>query len=177
MSIDGIGENLRWTGSTRILDGRRTFAGYAINACARGETTSVTIRTPEPPGGSLSGPAAVRQFATPILRVATADAASWSLTSSLANVIYPATGFGDDDATYSATNYGTDAIALELTGRCGMMVTHSISLIVERSSDPPPPPPPTGGRLRCRDGTTSPTCTNCANKRGCCSNHGEVCGC
>lgn len=33
-----------------------------------------------------------------------------------------------------------------------------------------------GGRARCCDGTTSPSC-GCGGGRGCCSRHGGVCGC
>jgi hypothetical protein len=36
-----------------------------------------------------------------------------------------------------------------------------------------PPAPPCGGRVRCCDGTCSPTCTTA--HRGCCSHQGGVC--
>lgn len=173
--IEGVGENLRWTGSTRVLDGRRTFTGYAANTCSRGAASSVSVRLPDPPSGSISAAASIRQHTSTTLHVNVAGSTSWWLTSALANPIAPASGVGTGQATYTGSRSGTDAVTLRLTGQCDVSTSRVASLIVEPAAAPPPPPPPAG--LRCCDGTRSPTCFSCANKRGCCSGHGGVCGC
>lgn len=176
VTIDGVGTNLRWVGSARVTSGLRTFTGYASNVCGRGAAASAAASAPEPPAGSISGPSLVRQFNTATLRINVSDATSWSLTSSLQNTLTPSSGAGSEEATYHAANAGTDGILLQLTGQCDLTTRRTHSLVVERGSQPPPPPPPPQG-LRCCDGTRSPTCFDCNNKRGCCSGHGGVCGC
>src|ERR1051326_2190297 len=68
-----------------------------------------------------------------------------------------------------------DTITLPVKRQSCGPVHRSTSITVNPSTPPPPPPP--SGTLRCCDGTLSPTCTSCANKQGCCSKHGGVCGC
>ncbi len=177
--IEGVGTNLRWTGSSRIFDGRRTFSGYAVNACAEGEVAVAAARTPDPPTAAIAGPSTVRQHTSATLRVDVSDSASWWLTSSLSNPITPQSGFGHDEVTYTAANSGTDGLLLQITDRCNAMTERTASLVVEPGSisPPPPPPPPPAGGLRCCDGTRSPSCTSCSDLRGCCSRHGGVCDC
>lgn len=179
VNIDGIGTNLRWTGSTRVFDGRRTFSGYAVNACGAGERASVTVDAPAPPTGSIAAPSTVQQHTSATLQISASDSASWLLTSSLSNPITPPSGFGDDVATYSASASGIDTLLLQIIDRCNVTTERTASLVVEPGpiSPPPPPPPPPAGGLRCCDGTRSPTCNSCSDLRGCCSGHGGVCDC
>ncbi len=181
VTIEGVGNNLSSTGSTRITNGRRTFSAYAINSCGRGVDATVAVETPAPPIALISAPTTIREGNSATLQFTVSDNAHWVATSALGNSIFPDSGIGSDTATYSPTIAGTDGILLQCTGKCGFTVARSASVIVERSTSnpppPPPPPPPGSGYLRCCDGTRSPTCTNCADKRGCCSNHGGVCGC
>jgi hypothetical protein len=178
VSIDGVGDQLPWTGSTRILDGRRAFSGFASNTCGPGDKRTIAVNAPEPPAGSVSGPSSMLQGDTASLFVDVSGSTHWSLTSSLSNSFIPSAGLGSEEVTYRATNYGTDGILLHFTGQCGATDVRAASLVVERRSTttPPPPPPPPAG-LRCCDGTRSPSCFNCVDKRGCCSSHGGVCGC
>ena len=178
VNIEGVGTNLRWTGSSRVFDGRRTFSGYAVNACAESEVAVAAVIPPAPPTASISAPSTIRQHTSATLQVSASDSASWLLTSSLSNPITPATGFGNEEVTYTASNSGTDGLLLQVTDRCNTTAERTASLIVEPGtiSPPPPPPPPTAG-LRCCDGTRSPSCRNCADIRGCCSGHGGVCDC
>lgn len=176
VTIEGIGDHLRSSGSARVTDGRRTFTGYASNACARGTNASATVSSPEPPFASISGPSSVRQFNTATLRVDVSDESSWSLSSPLLNSITPDSGIGSEEATYHASKAGTDGVLLSVTGECEMTTQRTLTIVVEPGSQPPPPPPPPLG-LRCCDGTRSPSCTSCNDLRGCCSGHGGVCDC
>ena len=180
VAIEGVGDTLSASGSTRILDSRpRTFTGYAKNTCGRGPDRSVSVNTPTAPAGSLFAPASLKQHTSGTLRVDGAGATFWTLRSSLSNPINPSSGFDVEEVTYTASNSGTDGVLLTLHGQCGITTSRTATIVVEATSAPPPPPPPPGGGgfLRCCDNTFSKTCTSCANKQGCCSSHGGVCGC
>jgi hypothetical protein len=179
VTIDGIGSSLSSTGSMRILDGQRSFTGFAVNSCGRGEDKTAIVNAPPLPAGSISAsPASIKQYTTAKLRIDASNSAFWTLSSSLSNPIHPTSGFGDDEVTYTGANRGTDGILLRIAGQCDAATERVTSLVVEPGTQtPPPPPPPPPGFLRCCDNTFSPTCKSCTNKTGCCSGHGGVCSC
>lgn len=118
---------------------------------------------------SISGPSSMTSGTNGTLIVTTSGTSSWTLSSSLGNSISPSSGSGTRGVTYSVTRTGTDTVTLFAGGGgCGN-VTATMTIFINSQ-------PPTGG-LRCCDGTRSPTCFNCSDKRGCCSSHGGVCGC
>lgn len=169
VTIDGIGTSLPPSGTRVVTSGASAaYSGRATTACGVGdESVAVVLLTPAATA-SLSGPNSVNSGSTTTLNVFISGAASWALTSSLGNSIHPPFGTANGGVTYSAGRTGTDTVTLVATGGgCGSITkTHTILV-----TDPP------NQGLRCCDGTRSPTCFSCSNKRGCCSGHGGVCGC
>jgi hypothetical protein len=97
------------------------------------------------------------------------------------NELNPGSGSGNGDfsSTYYASSSGTDTVQLKVSGLCGGggFQSYFRTVSVTPYAPVPVPTPQPSGYLRCCDGTFSPTCTSCANKQGCCSHHGGVCGC
>jgi hypothetical protein len=183
VSIDGVGANLPSAGSTIVpISQPTTFQATARSACGGGsQSASVTIGLSPQPSGSIASPASTTQGSNVSIFISTLNAASWSLTSSLGNGLDPASesGNGDFASTYHANLSGTDTLELKVRGLCGsssVLQSYFRTISVSPYAPPPPTPQPSG-YLRCCDGSISPTCTSCANKQGCCSHHGGVCGC
>jgi hypothetical protein len=176
VSIDGVGSPLPWSGSAVVSTNFSTaYTGRATNACGTGAEASAPVSVRQGSTALLgSSASSLQQGQTATLTVTVADVSGWSLSSALGNGLSVTSGTSSRTVTYIATYAGTDTITLLTTG-CGSM-QRTTTIVVNGMSSPPPPPPPSGN-LRCCDGTISPTCTSCANKRGCCSNHGGVCGC
>lgn len=174
--IDGLGTGLASSGSFTIGSTFTTiYSGQASTACGAGdEATSVLTIVPEV-RTSLTAPASVQTGGGTTLTLTVTNATGWSISSALGNTISPASGSstGSFGVTYLAAHAGNDVITLSATNNLCAPTIKSAPITVGTS----PPPPPPGGSLRCCDGTLSPTCTSCANKSGCCSHHGGVCGC
>lgn len=173
VSIDGVGAALPASGSTTVGSTVSTaYSGRAANACGAGAEAVAVVAIQSGATASLSGPAAVQQGTNATLSWSTSGTTSWTLTSSLRNSINPSSGNGAGtySGVYVATNSGTDNVTLTGSGGpCGS-VSRQLTIVVN-------PPGTGGGGLRCCDGTRSPSCFNCNDKRGCCSGHGGVCGC
>jgi hypothetical protein len=169
VSIDGIGAFLPSSGNRTMNAAVSTaYSGRATNACGSGSEAVAIVAIKAAAGAELTGPGSVKQGASASLAVVLSGASSWNLTSSLGNSMSPSLGTTSGTVRYDATKSGTDVVTLRATGGCGS-VTRTITIIVTTE--------PGSGRLSCCDGTTSPTCTDCNNKQGCCSGHGGVCGC
>ena len=182
VSVDGVGTNLPPSGTASVpVPQATTFHATARNACGgTSSTASVSIAMRSDPTGSLSTPATATQGSTINVFITAANSATWSLSSSLGNGINPASGSGNGSfsASYFATRAGTDTLQLSLSGQCaGSALPASFTRAITIGATTPAPVPQPVGFLRCCDGTLSPTCTSCANKQGCCSHHGGVCGC
>jgi len=184
VSIEGVGTNLPAVGSAVVpISQATTFNATAKSACGGGsQAASVSVDLRPQPSGSISSPTSTTQGSNVSLFISTLNAASWSLTSSLGNGLDPAAGSGNGDfsATYYAYVSGTDTLQLKVSGLCGSSNTFQSyyrTMSVSPYTPTPTPTPQPSGFLRCCDGTLSPTCTSCANKQGCCSHHGGVCGC
>lgn len=171
--LDGMTGTFASSGSLTMLTGPRTFSGRAGVACGTGPAGTATVTGAVPPTGSLTGASSMAQNGSSLFRVTAADAAQWSITSTLGNPINPNVGTTSEDVVYTASRSGSDTVTVRLVSACGDVATRSIAL----SITPATQPPPSSGSLRCCDGTFSPTCTSCAHKQGCCSSHGGVCGC
>lgn len=168
--ISGLGGQQDANGSRYIANGLRTFTARATNGCSTGPSVTYTVPAPSSASGVVAGPSQLNAGSTGVLQV-TANA-TWTLTSSLGNTIDPPFGNGSRAVTYYATRSGFDVVTLHVESSCSGNVQHSANIEVKGST-----PPPTTGYLRCCDGTLSPSCTSCANQRGCCSGHGGVCSC
>lgn len=169
VTIDGIGTSLPASGNRSVTaSSSAIYSGRAANACGTSDEALTVVTLAPAPIAALSGPSSLNTGSSTSLTIDVSHAASWTLTSSLGNSINPSTGTGSRTVTYSATRSGTDTVTLRTTGGCGNVTRTLVIQIGE--------PPQTGG-LRCCDGTRSPTCFSCSNKRGCCSGHGGVCGC
>jgi hypothetical protein len=166
--IDGMSGTYASSGSVAVTTGPRTFTGHASLACGAGPAATTTVTAATQPSGSLDGVSSIAQNDTGTLHVLAADTAQWSLSSSLGNPISPSVGTMSQDVSYSARNAGTDTVTLRLSSACGdqSLRNHLVTIT-----------PVSQGFLRCCDGTLSNSCTSCANKQGCCSHHGGVCGC
>jgi len=170
VTIDGIGAFLTSSGSRAVSIGSSTaFSGRASTSCGLGDESVAVVSLTNAATASLSGPFSLSLGSSGTISVAMSGASSWTLTSSLGNSLSPSSGTTNRTVTYTANRTGIDSVTLLTSGGgCGS-VTKSITISVTS-------PPSTGG-LRCCDGTRSPTCFDCGNKRGCCSSHGGVCGC
>lgn len=184
VTVDGVGTNLPAVGSAVVpVPQATTFNATARTACggaAQQSSTTVTMRPDA--SATISSPTSANQGTTVSIFISTLNAASWSLTSSLGNGLDPATGSGNGDfsSSYYASRSGTDSLQLKVSGLCGSTSTFQSyyrTISVNPYTPTPTPAPQPSGYLRCCDGTFSPTCTSCANKQGCCSHHGGVCGC
>jgi len=179
--INGLGTALPSSGTTTI--GSTTailYSGRAANGCGSGNEAVTVLSIDPPASASLTGPASLEQGSSGTLSVSVAHASVWSLTSSLGNSISPSSGSnnGSFAVQYLASKSGGDVITLSATNACGStQTTTPVSVISATPQPQPQPQPQPGGLLRCCDGTISPSCTSCANKQGCCSHHGGVCGC
>ncbi|HEY0156863.1 MAG TPA: hypothetical protein VGF28_06165 [Thermoanaerobaculia bacterium] len=171
VSIDGIGAALPASGSRSAAVAVSTvYSGRAANACGVGPEAVAVVTMKAEATAALTGPGTLREDSSASLHVTITGATSWTLTSSLGNPIEPSSGTHSGTARYTGTRTGTDVVTLVTAGGgCGS-VRRTITIIVT-------PDIPTGGLLCC-DGTRSPTCFSCtADKRGCCSGHGGICGC
>lgn len=182
VTVDGVGTNLPATGSAVVpIPQGTTFKATAQSACGgAAQASSVTVALRPDASGSISSPTSTTQGTTVSIFISTLNAASWSLTSSLGNGLDPASGSGNGDfsSTYYASLSGTDTLQLKVSGLCGSSAPfQSYYRTVSVNPYTPAPSPQPSGYLRCCDGTFSPTCNSCANKQGCCSHHGGVCGC
>jgi hypothetical protein len=168
VSIDGIGTALPSSGSRVITTSSSAiYSGRATNACAASDEAVTVVTLTPAPTVSLSGPSTMTVGSSASLMVSVSGGTNWTLTSSLRNGIFPSEGNASRSVTYSAANSGTDLVSLFASGACGsIMRTLTISISGAPSAG-----------LRCCDGTRSPSCFDCNNKRGCCSGHGGVCGC
>lgn len=171
VSIVGVGSSLPASGSKTIeTSSALVFSGHAANACGTGSEAVAEAKLQQGGTASMTGnPTSIQQGQTTTITVTVANVSSWSLSSALGNNLSPSSGTGSRSVTYTGTRSGTDTITLSASSSCGSLV-RSNSIAVSA-------PPPSSGTLRCCDGTFSPTCTSCANKQGCCSSHGGVCGC
>lgn len=174
VTIDGVGSSLPSSGSTSVtVTGNSAYSGHATNSCGSGAEAVAVVTLQAATTASLSGPSTIQRGNIAPLSCFISGASSWALSSSLRNSIAPSfgTGAGTFSSSYTATSSGTDTVTLTASGGpCG-----SIMRILTINVTVPTPPPPSG--LACCDGTRSPTCFSCADKRGCCSGHGGVCGC
>lgn len=176
VTIGGVGVSLPASGS-RPLDtsAGAVYTGHATNGCGSGRESLVELKLL--PEGTLSltpHQASLTQGQTTTLNVSATDAGGWSLFSTLGNTFSPMTGSGSRSVIYTATRSGFDTVTLGASSNCRPLQDFSSITI---NAPPVPQPQPPSGTLRCCDGTLSPTCTSCANKKGCCSSHGGVCGC
>src|ERR1051326_1304964 len=178
VAIPGVGANLPFAGSTII--GSTTslvYSARATNSCGSGPDATAVLNIQATASGSINAsPSSIQQNGSATIAITVSNAASWSLSSSLGNPLSPLSGVSSAAmVAYTGSRAGTDTITLTVNGQSCGAVHRSTSITVNPSTPPPPPPP--SGTLRCCDGTLSPTCTSCANKQGCCSKHGGVCGC
>jgi hypothetical protein len=177
VTIDQLGANFPATGSATIgATEARVYSGRATNGCGTGsEATAVLSILPSPTATLSSSASSVQQGGSATLTLATANATSWTLTSSIGNALSVTSGTtnGQRSVTYTAARPGVDNVALTVIGACG---NADRAVVITVTSSTPTPQPPSGG-LRCCDGTLSPSCFSCSSKQGCCSNHGGVCGC
>jgi hypothetical protein len=178
VSIGNLSSNLSASGATLISSSTtEIFTGSARNSCGSGYESTALLTILEGATAAFdSVPAAVTQGTSTFFRITTVNTFSWTLISSLGNTLSATSGTGDVQQmiTYTANVAGNDTITLTALGSCGAAPR---SAYISVGTAPPPPPPPSSGGLRCCDGTLSPTCFSCANKQGCCSHHGGVCGC
>jgi hypothetical protein len=175
VAIDGIGTSLPASGSRSVsMSASSAYSGRATNGCGAGIEAVAVVTLSQEATASLTGPSTVTSGSTSTLSILMSNAISWTLTSSLGNPITPNSGTTGRSASYSANTIGSDTVTLRaMGGACGT-VTATHTIFVQTKDNPPPP---TTGGLRCCDGTRSPSCFNCQDKRGCCSGHGGVCGC
>lgn len=171
VTIDGIGELLPSSGSRTVTVSSGTiFSGHATTSCGKGNEAFAVVTLAPAATASLSGPSSVNSGSTATLSVTIGNASSWTLTSSLGNSIEPNNGTSSRSVTYRGSRTGTDTVRLVTAGgACGNAI--QTKTIVVGSTAPP------AAGLLCCDGTRSPSCFNCNDKRGCCSGHGGVCGC
>lgn len=176
VTIDGIGTSLPASGSRGVtVTASAAYSGRATNACGTGGEAVAVVALRADATAALTGPFTATQGTSVTLDVATTGATSWNLTSALGNHLQPSSGTVSGSVRYDATRSGSDRVTLIASGGpCGTL-TRTLTINVTTPPTPPPPPPPQG--LRCCDGTFSRSCFNCADKQGCCSGHGGVCGC
>jgi len=178
VTVAGVGPDLPASGSTVV--GTTTslaYSAHATNSCGIGPEAVAVLTVEQSASGSIATSASsIQQNGSATVTITTANAVSWSVSSSLGNSLSPSSGItsGTVSIAYLGARSGTDTITLTATGRACGTIQRNTSLVVNSLSPPPPPP---SGFLRCCDGTMSPTCTSCANKQGCCSHHCGVCGC
>jgi hypothetical protein len=172
VSIDGVGVSLPSSGSTTVgTTASIAYSGRATNSCGTGFEAAAEVTVQSAATASLFGPGSLQQGGSATLSFSISGASSWTLSSSLRNPISPSSGSSSSatlTSTYTATSSGTDTVTLVASGGSCGSVTRVITIAISSS-------PPLG--LLCCDGTRSPSCFNCASKRGCCSNHKGVCGC
>jgi hypothetical protein len=175
VTIDGIGVALPAAGSRVVtVTSSAAYSGRATTSCGLGDEAVAVVTLTSAATASLSGPASVTSGSSAMLTVATSAATSWTLSSSLGNSISPASGTFNTTATYAASRTGLDTVTLTASGGACGSVSRTLTILVNAA---PTTDPPANTGLRCCDGTRSSTCFSCANKRGCCSGHGGVCGC
>ena len=179
VGIDGVGSNLPSSGSTTVgTTYSLAYSARATNSCGTGPEAVAVVNVQSSASGSIAAnPSSIQQNGSATVTVTTANASSWTVSSSLGNTLNPSSGNSPGTASiaYTGLHSGTDMLTLTINGGACGAVQRSATIIVN-STQPVPVPPPIGN-LRCCDGTLSPTCTSCANKQGCCSHHGGVCGC
>lgn len=170
VSIDGIGAFLPASGSqVASLTASRAYSGRAsTTTCGLGDEAVAVVTLKSNATASLFGPGSVKQGSSGTINFTIDGATSWTLTSALGNSISPSSGTITRSARYEATKTGTDTITLTATGGACGAVSRSATIIITA---------PANLGLACCDGTRSPSCFNCNDKRGCCSSHGGVCGC
>jgi hypothetical protein len=171
VTIDQIGVALPSSGSRVVPAAAAStiYSGHATTSCGASDEALAFVTFTPGATASLSGPSSVTSGNNATLSVAVSSVASWTLTSFLGNSISPSSGTSSRTVTYNAGRTGSDTVTLTTAGGACGNITRSHFLSVSA-------PPSTGGLLCC-DGTRSPTCFSCANKQGCCSSHGGVCGC
>jgi hypothetical protein len=173
VTIDGVGFFPSSGTTTVSATASSAWSGHATTSCGSGTEAVAVVTIQSAPAASLSGPSSLQRGSSASLSCFLSGTSSWTLSSALRNAISPSSGFGSGSfsSTYTATSSGFDTVTLAAGGgQCGsVMRTLNISI-----TDPIPPP---SFGLRCCDNTRSPTCFSCADKRGCCSGHGGVCGC
>ncbi|HEX7154119.1 MAG TPA: hypothetical protein VF618_21710 [Thermoanaerobaculia bacterium] len=173
VTIDGVGASLPASGTATVtVSSTSVWSGHATTSCGSGAEAVVVVSLQAASSARLTGPTTVERGKPAPLSCFISGASSWALSSSLRNSFSPdaGTGPGAFGVTYSATHGGTDTVTLTTSGGpCG--AANSVLRITV--TEPAPPP----GGLLCCDKTRSPTCFSCADKRGCCSGHGGVCGC
>ncbi|HEX8620092.1 MAG TPA: hypothetical protein VF911_21105 [Thermoanaerobaculia bacterium] len=170
VTIEGIGAALPASGTRSVPIGSGTiFSGSARTSCAVGPETFAVVTLTPGASASIAGPPSLTTGSSTSLSISVFSASSWTLTSSLGNTITPKSGASSQSVVYQGNHVGTDTVTLATTGGACANVTKTHTIMVSAA-------PPTGG-LRCCDGTRSPTCFSCSDKRGCCSGHQGVCGC
>jgi hypothetical protein len=170
VTIDGIGVGLPSSGNRTLpVNGSAIYSGHAMTSCGRGNEAIAVVTLTPAASAALGGPPSVTVGSTATLSISVHSAASWTLTSSLGNSITPNNGTSSQSATYHANRTGIDTVTLTTSGGACANVTKILRIDVVSA-------PSTGG-LSCCDGTRSPTCFSCSDKRGCCSGHQGVCGC
>ena len=170
VAIDGLGSAFPSSGNTTISPIISTvYSARATNVCGTGREAVAVVTLQTAATASLTGPSTMQRGTSATLSISIFGTSAWGLSSSLHNSISPSsgTGSGNFSSTYTATNSGTDTVTLAGTSACGP-VTRTLTIFIST---------PANQGLLCCDGTRSPTCFNCSNKRGCCSSHGGVCGC
>ena len=170
--ISGLTGQQPAAGSRYIANGVRTFTARATNGCSTGPAVTFDVAAPGSVSGTLGAPSQLTTGTTGVLQITASTGASWSLTSQLGNTIDPSFGTGSRSVTYYATRSGFDVVTLNVESSCSGSIDRSATIEVKATT-----PPPTTSKLRCCDGTFSPSCTSCANQQGCCSGHGGVCSC
>jgi hypothetical protein len=171
VTIDGIGSALPSSGTMTVAPSASSaYSGHATTSCGSSDEAVAVVTIQTALSGSLTGPSSLQRGSTASLSCFLSGTASWTLSSSLRNSIYPSSGFGSGpfSTTYTASSAGTDTVTLSAAGgQCGS-VLRTINITIAQ---------PQSFGLLCCDGTRSPTCFSCSNQRGCCSSHGGVCGC
>jgi hypothetical protein len=175
-----VGASLSATGSTTVGTTSSTaYSGHAVNSCGSGPEATAVVNIQNGATASLTTSASsvqVNDVAT--LTATISNASSWSIASFLGNGLVPSSGTSNGTFTinYAAFHGGSDTLTLTANGPCGGFQRNAAIFVGSPQPTPTPTPTPSG-YLRCCDGTLSPTCTSCANRQGCCSHHGGVCGC
>ncbi len=169
VTIDGIGISLPASGSRVVpASASAVYSGRAITSCGSSDEALAVVTLTPAATALLNGPSSVTTGNNATLSVSVNGVTSWTLSSSRGNSITPSTGTSSRTVTYDATRTGTDTVTLTTAGGACGNITRTLVISVSE---------PQNLGLRCCDGTRSPTCFDCGNKRGCCSSHGGVCGC
>jgi hypothetical protein len=169
VSIDGIGASLPPSGSRSVTSSvSSAFSGRASTSCGAGDEAVAVVNVTPLASASISGPSSMSSGTNTTLIVTVTGVGSWTASSALGNTISPSSGNATQGITYTASRTGLDTVTLRTSAGCGGEITKTMTISIST--------PATRG-LRCCDQTFSPTCFSCADKRGCCSSHGGVCGC